>query len=143
MSLYDMQLALTRQIHGTGQHVVPSSSDLTEHEIRWLNKLRDDPGFRLTCTVAEWWRKMRLDSTIPLTMKALARLHRPELLEDYFRTEPCHTLFFVPEAKSFIGWLLPAVEEHAPLGIAARFELALLVANEVGAKKREMFGQQH
>ncbi len=137
MSLYEMQLALTRQIHSAGRHVVPSASDLTEHELRWLNRLGDDPGFRLTCTVAEWWRKMRLDSTIPLTMKALARLHRPELMQDYFCSEPCHTLFFVPEAKSFIGWLLPVAEEHTPLWIAARFELALLTANELGAKNVE------
>jgi hypothetical protein len=104
--------------------------DLTEAECTWLKQLLNTPGMRLTCTIQRWWRQMRLQQTVRLTLAALPPAQRLQVVQTYIATVPCTSLFFIPEARQFLDFVLHTVAGVPHLDAIARFERALLCARE-------------
>lgn len=93
---------------------------------------QDDPGLALTRMLQRNWRYTRLTHALPLTMRALSRDERDELLARYCDTCPCVSFFPVHEARSFAGFLagLPLRSPH--LASIAAMEVAMIDAFEAG-----------
>jgi hypothetical protein len=85
---------------------------------------------RLTCTIQRWWRQMRLQQTVRLTLAALPPARRLQVVQAYIATVPCTSLFFIPEALQFLDFVLHTVAGVPHLDAIARFERALLCARE-------------
>jgi hypothetical protein len=104
--------------------------DLTEAERTWLKQLLNTPGMRLTCTIQRWWRQMRLQQTVRLTLAALPAARRLQVVPAYIAAVPCTSLFFIPEARQFLDFVLHTVTGVPHLDAIARFEHALWCARE-------------
>ena len=85
---------------------------------------------QLTCDVQRWWRRMRLQSTVRLTLAVLPPPQRLAVIQAYIASEPCMSLFFIPEALQFLDFVLQTAPEVPYLEAVARFERALFRAKE-------------
>jgi hypothetical protein len=138
MALRELQTALGTLIathaadlsRSAAQRVWLGTLDLTEAERTWLKQLLHTPGMRLTCTIQRWWRQMRLQQTVRLTLAALPPARRLQVVQAYIATVPCASLFFIPEALQFLDFVLLTVSGVSHLDAIARFERALLCARE-------------
>ena len=90
----------------------------------------DSPGMQLTCEVQRWWRRMRLQSSLRLTLAVLPPQQRMAVIQAYIASEPCLSLFFVPEALQFLDFVLQTAPDVPYLEVVARFEQALFRAKE-------------
>ncbi len=136
MPLSDLQTALGMMVTtraATNRSAGPLNFDnlrLTEQEREWLTSLMDKPGFNVTCRIQRWWRETKLSWTTSLTMAALGSQRADAALRAYLETTPCSSLFFTPEALSFLEFIAGS-QQYAPNVIdVARFERALLIAKE-------------
>jgi hypothetical protein len=138
MTLQALQTALGTLIatHASAlaQHTTPPawvhSLDLTATERAWLTQILDAPGMRLTCTIQRWWRQMRLQQTVRLTLATLPPPQRLHMIQAYMATVPCTSLFFIPEALQFLDFVLRTAAAVPHLDAVARFERALWGAKE-------------
>jgi hypothetical protein len=73
---------------------------------------------------------MRLQQTVRLTLAALPPARRLQVVQAYIATVPCTSLFFIPEARQFLDFVLHTVTGVPHLDAIARFERALLCARE-------------
>jgi hypothetical protein len=104
--------------------------DLNTAEHAWLQQLLEAPGMHLTCTIQRWWRQMRLQHTVRLTLATLPAPQRQSMVQAYIATVPCTSLFFIPEALQFLDFVLHTAAAVPHLDAVARFERALLCARE-------------
>ena len=65
-----------------------------------------------------------------LTLAALPPARRLQVVQAYIATVPCTSLFFIPEARQFLDFVLHTVTGVPHLDAIARFERALLCARE-------------
>jgi hypothetical protein len=138
MALRELQTALGTIIathapdlsRSAAQRTWLNTLDLTAAEHAWLQQLLDTPGLRLTCTIQRWWRQMRLQHTVRLTLAALPPARRLQVVQTYIATVPCTSLFFIPEALQFLDFVLHTVASVPHLNTVARFERALFCAKE-------------
>lgn len=90
---------------------------LTGGETRWLERITDTAGFRVTCEVQRWWRDLRLRTAAPLTLASVPEDEAEQLLARYLDTQAATTQFFLAEAIRFLDWVLAdpaiAIAPHA------------------------------
>ena len=138
MALRDLQIALgtriamrTSDLHSkNGQQAWWHSLNLTPAEQAWFEQIMDSPGMQLTCDVQRWWRRMRLQSSVRLTLAVLPPQQRMAVIQAYIASEPCMSLFFIPEALQFLDFVLQTAPDVPYLEAVARFEQALFRAKE-------------
>lgn len=138
MALRDLQIALgTRIAMHTPDPPCQSAPqawwhtlNLTPAEQAWFEQVMDSPGMQLTCEVQQWWRRMRLQSTLRLTLAVLPPAQRMAVIQAYIASEPCMSLFFVPEALQFLEFVLKTAPDVPYLEVVARFEHALFRVKE-------------
>src|SRR5262249_49458773 len=129
MPLADLQSALGTLVstHAAAGSMTPAMHeslnqlDLNESERNWLRSLPEAPGFKVTCAIQRWWRETRLRGTARLTLSALGPNQATECINQFLSTNPCVSLFFVPETLSFLSFVADAFE-HPHLSAIARFE---------------------
>lgn len=103
-------------------------------ERAWLASLPESRGFKVTCDIQRWWRETRLRDTARLTLLALGPAQTKPTLEAYLRTHLCPSLFFLPEALSFLHFVA-STSEQPHVSAIAQFEQALLLAREASAEE--------
>jgi hypothetical protein len=138
MALRDVQIALATRIAmptpdlsgKNGQQAWWHSLHLTPAEQAWFEQIMDSPGMQLTCDVQRWWRRMRLQSSVRLTLAVLPPQQRLAVIQAYVTSEPCTSLFFIPEALQFLEFVLQTAPDVPYLQAVARFEQALFRAKE-------------
>jgi hypothetical protein len=107
--------------------------NLTETERDWLGSLPTGAGFQVTCSIQRWWRETRLREMTPLTLRLFDREAATALLDEYFSAQPAFSLFFLPEAITFLNFIVDHSEDIHLTSIA-RFERALLLARESASR---------
>src|SRR5262249_18460093 len=133
VSLHDLQQGLNALVaaQAAGRRPrVPEELDLSAAERAWLSALCGTPGLKVTADIQRWWRETRLRWTAPLTLGALAPAERAGLIADYLSWVPCPSLFFVPEALSFLDFLAGALDDRPDLAAVVRLERQALLARE-------------
>lgn len=106
--------------------------NLTEMERDWLGSLPTGAGFQITCRIQRWWRETRLREMTPLTLRSFDRNSATELLDAYFNAQPAFSLFFLPEAITFLNFVVDRTNDVHTSSIA-RFERALILAREAAS----------
>jgi hypothetical protein len=134
MALADLQRALGALVvkGASPAATVAANTDtnrLTAAEAAWLSALADSKGLAITSYIARWWRETKIQMMARLTVAALARAGRAELIARYLDRVAGRTLFFLPEALDFLGFVA-AADVPRWLAAIAEFERALLIARE-------------
>lgn len=127
MSLLCVQQQLVTLITCSAD-VLPKAEklELSAQEETWLENLRCSQGLKVSQDIAQWWRRSRLHTALPLTMRYLRKTNSDQYVEDYTRHHPCTTLFFAQEAKQFYDYLAQSEDLRLdPLLRLAEFEVAL------------------
>jgi hypothetical protein len=133
VSLLDLQRGLSALVaaQAAGRASgVPEGLELTAGEQAWLEALRGTPGLKVTADIQRWWRETRLRWTARLTLGALTPTERSALIARYLSSVPCPSLFFVPEAVSFLAFTASALEGRPDLTALIRLEREMLLARE-------------
>jgi hypothetical protein len=137
MSLADLQRALGRRVAAQSSPAAFAVDDvglealsLDDDEAAWLHALEDTPGMAVTAYVARWWRETKLQMMARLTIMALQRVGAGHLVARYLDETACRTLFFLPEALGFLGFVAAADDIGPAAPAIARFERALIEARE-------------
>lgn len=141
MSLAELQTALgTLVVTRAAGHLVTGvpqgrrgESGLTAGEQAWLHQLHGSAGFEVTCFIQRWWRQTRLRWAAPLTWTILGPATAEEVAGHYFRVVPAFSLFFTPEAMRFLDFVIGLNLRRPHVDAVARFERALLQAEEEAA----------
>jgi hypothetical protein len=102
---------------------------LSPAQRRWLAGLPQAHGFQITCFIQRWWRETKLRSTLRLTLRALGA-GSDGMIREYLDRRACGSLFYLPEALSFLDFVSgqPALPAH--VGTVAAFERAYLFCQE-------------
>lgn len=135
MSLGDLQTALGTMVaaHGTErqseERAFLCGLNLDEAERLWLDELKDSAGFAVTCYIGRWWRETRLRWAVQLTLSVLGSERSAFVINEYLKTIPGTSLFFMPEALGFLDFVIASALEIDHLPAIARFERALLIAS--------------
>jgi hypothetical protein len=109
---------------------MPDDFDLTGDERAWLRRVSASSGFKVTCDIQRWWRETKLRWTARLTLSALGPGEQSAVIAEYLAVVPCASLFFAVEAGGFLDHVARARAERPHLAAIARFERALLRAQE-------------
>jgi hypothetical protein len=130
MSLAILQIIMGELITKGGSTTLEKDLDLSQSERDWLKSLEGSKGLLITCHIQSWWRKKRLKMYAPLTLQVLSD-HNPErILDEYTHSVPCRSLFFVPEAISFLEYVSQTQTKIPHLCSIAQLEKALLIAKD-------------
>jgi hypothetical protein len=117
---------------GAATHVGHGSS-LSESEQAWLAAVPATAGFRLTCTVQRWWRKLAIAEGASLVVALLTRFDHADLVTRYLAAHDAASLFPLTDALHFLEFVL----EHPPsvphIESVAAFELGLLQLTRAAA----------
>ncbi|HEY0715354.1 MAG TPA: hypothetical protein VGF45_21920 [Polyangia bacterium] len=144
MSLADLQRALGTRVAAQSSPAAFALDDLSleplqldQREVAWLRGLDETPGLAVTAHVARWWRETKLQMMARLTLMGLQRIGAGALVARYLDETACRTLFFLPEALGFLGFVAAAEDIGPVVPAIARFERALLEAREAAFARLE------
>jgi hypothetical protein len=123
MNLHAWQTALAALVSGTPLGPEGAADP-------WLSRLGSTPGFQLTCSIQRWWRKLRVETSAPLTVALLRACDREDVLDTYMQARPESTLYPFQEAVQFLDFVKYAASAEVPhLQAVAQFERAVLLLN--------------
>ena len=124
MSLQGWQNALAELVTSNGTRA--ARADLTDAESGWLSALPDTAGFRLTCTVQRWWRKLAVAEGAPLVLALLAAFDHLDVLDAYFATHWSASLFPLVDALGFLEFARTFAPHVPHLDAVVSFEIGML-----------------
>ena len=102
---------------------------LDPNERAWLQQLPAAHGFQVTCFIQRWWRETKLRSTLRLTLQALGP-RCAEVMSQYLDSVACGSLFYLPEALTFLDFVQARAQGGPHLCEVAAFERAYLLCQE-------------
>lgn len=130
MSLASVQLELVRLLSGHTHHTNGNDRNLSRDEQKWLRNIKSSQGFGVTRDIIDWWRRARLNTSLPLTMKHLQLINEDELTERYLQQATCLTLFAAFEGQGFLQYLKRSCASAEVISLAT-FETELRQAHAV------------
>lgn len=106
---------------------------LSEEERNWLVDTQISPGFKVTCDIQKWWRKMRIRTASPLTIRVMENYYTENeidaFIDEYISENLVFSQYYVSESLSFMRWLYKRLlcTENDNLKSILSFEEALLI----------------